>query len=328
VSAFILRIFFFIRGISSPVQVSFPYSGLIFATEKQTRSLKSIYLFLLFFFCITLLSAQRIHIGIAGGLANYNGDLLDKLYPRRITNGFIGATVHYELFDRLLLRGAYSFARVNGSDTHSEKQNLRLRNLQFESAVSEFSVVGEYYIFNLNETGFSPYAFAGLAVFHFDPYTYDSTGKKYFLKPLGTEGQGIYPEKKNYSLWQPAIPFGGGIRFALTENLRLGIEFGLRKLFTDYLDDVSTSYPDYNDLLNARGQTAVDFSYRGDEVPGGNPVFPNKNTQRGSSRQKDVYYFTGLNLTFRPSISGGGGGGRGYKYSGKKSRYGCPSVPL
>lgn len=319
----------FLSRNSLPAESSFHHSGLIFAFENQTRSLKSFFLFLLFFFFTTLLSAQRIHIGIAGGLANYNGDLLDKLYPDRITNGFIGGTVHYELFDRLLLRGAYIFARVNGSDTHSEKQNLRLRNLQFESAVSEFSVAGEYYIFNLDETRFSPYAFAGLAVFHFDPYTYDSTGKKYFLKPLSTEGQGIYPEKKNYSHWQPAIPFGGGIRIAITENLRLGIEFGLRKLFTDYLDDVSTTYPDYNDLLLARGQTAVDFSYRGDEVTGGSPVFPNKNTQRGSSRQKDVYYFTGLNLTFRPSFgNGSGGGGGGYKYSGKKSKYGCPSVPL
>jgi hypothetical protein len=60
---------------------------------------------------------------------------------------------------------------------------------------------------------------------------------------LSTEGQGIYPDKKPYSLWQPTIPFGGGVKFAITENLRIGFEIGLRKLFTDYLDDVSTSYP-------------------------------------------------------------------------------------
>src|SRR5262245_31777613 len=214
--------------------------------------MKTGFLFIVFSLNVLFLQSQRLHVGLAGGLANYNGDLLDKLYPKKITNGFIGFTVHYELQDQILLRGGYNFARVNGSDTHAEKPDLQLRNLQFESAVSEFSLVGEYHLFNLYEKRFTPYVFAGLAIFHFNPYTYDSTGKKTFLKPLSTEGQGIYPNKKDYSLWQPAIPFGGGFKFAINENLRIGIELGLRKLFTDYLDDVSTSYPDQNDLLAAR----------------------------------------------------------------------------
>ncbi len=274
---------------------------------------------------VFLLQAQRVHVGIAGGFANYNGDLLDKLYPKKLTNGHIGVSVHYELSDQLLLRGTYNFARVDGSDVVSDKDVLRLRNLRFESAISEFFVGAEYHLFNLYEKKYTPYVFAGLAVFHFDPYTLDSTGRKYFLKPLSTEGQGIYPNKKEYSLMQPAIPFGGGVKFAITENLRIGIEFGFRKLFTDYLDDVSTSYPDYNDLLAAKGQTAVDFSYRTDELPGGDPTFPTKDTQRGSAANKDIYYFTGLNLTFKPSFGGGGGGRNSF---GKKGKFGCPTVPL
>lgn len=284
------------------------------------------FLSLIFSLNLLFVQAQRVHIGVAGGLANYNGDLLDKLYAKKITNGFIGLTVHYELQDQILIRGAYNFARVNGSDIYSEKPYLVLRNLSFESAISEFSVVGEYYLFNLYERRFSPYGFIGLGVFHFNPYSYDSTGIKVFLKPLSTEGQGIYSNKKEYSLWQPTIPIGAGVKFAITENLRIGIEIGLRKLFTDYLDDVSTSYPDFNDLLAARGQTAVDFAYRGDEVPGGDPVFPTKETQRGGAEQKDIYYFTGLNISFRPSFGGGGGGrGRGF---GKKGKFGCPNNPL
>lgn len=285
------------------------------------------FLSLIFSSSLLFVQAQRVHIGVAGGLANYNGDLLEKLYAKKITNGFIGLTVHYELQDQILLRGSYNFARVNGSDIYSEKPYLVLRNLSFESAISEFSIVGEYYLFNLYERKFSPYGFIGFGVFHFDPYSYDSAGKKVFLKPLSTEGQGIYPNKKEYSLWQPTIPIGAGVKFAITENLRIGIEIGLRKLFTDYLDDVSTSYPDFNDLLTARGQTAVDFSYRGDEVAGGDPVFPTKETQRGGAEQKDLYYFTGLNISFRPSFGGGGGGGRGRGF-GKKGKFGCPNNPL
>ena len=293
--------------------------------SKRKPAVKSFFSILIFFSALQV-QAQRIHIGAAGGLANYNGDLLDKFYPKRITNGFISGMAYYEVNDQLLLRGTYSFARVNGSDTYSSKANLRARNLQFESTVSEFAIGGEYHLFNLYERGFTPFVFAQLAVFHFNPYTYDSVNKKYFLQPLSTEGQGIYADKKPYSLWQPAIPFGGGVKFALSENWRIGIEFGLRKLFTDYVDDVSTSYPDANDLLAAKGQTAVDYAYRGDEIPGGNQAFPSKGTQRGSSASKDTYYFTGIHITFRPSISGGGGGR--VRISGKKSKYGCPTVPL
>jgi hypothetical protein len=247
--------------------------------------------------------AQRVHVGITGGLANYNGDILDKLYVAKQTNGFIGATVHYEILDQVLLRAAFSYARVNGSDRYNSKDYLRLRN----------------------EKRISPYVFAGLALFHFNPYTYDTTNKKFFLQPLSTEGQGIYPGKKSYSLLQPAIPFGGGIKFSVNENLRIGIEIGVRKLFTDYLDDVSTSYADYNDLLNAKGPAAVELAYREDELPGGNPVYPSKDTQRGSAKQKDVYYLTGLTLSFR---LGNGGVGGSYNGTGKKGKYGCPSVPL
>jgi hypothetical protein len=282
----------------------------------------------LFFVCfnVLFLQAQRVLIGANGGFANYNGDLMDKLYPKKITNGFIGLTVHYEITDQILLRGSYNFARVNGSDTYAEVEERRLRNLQFESVISEFSFVAEYYFFNLYENRFSPYGFVGFGLFHFDPYTLDSIGRKFYLKPLSTEGQGIYPDKKAYSLWQPTIPFGGGIKFAVTENLRIGIEIGLRKTFTDYIDDVSTGYPDFNDLLAAKGQNAVDLSYRGDELPGGNPAFPSKDTQRGRADQKDIYYFTGLNISFRPSIRvSGGGGHRGF---GKKGKFGCPTVPL
>lgn len=284
-------------------------------------------LFTILLLNVLFLQAQRVHVGVAGGLANYTGDLMDKLYHKKLTNGFLGFTVHYELKDQILIRGAYNFARVDGSDAYSEKPNLVLRNLRFESAISEFSVVGEYYLFNLYERRLSPYGFIGLGIFHFDPYTQDSAGRKVFLKPLSTEGQGIYPNKKHYSLWQPTIPFGGGVKFAITENLRVGIEIGIRKLFTDYLDDVSTSYPDLNDLLAARGQTAVDFSYRMDEIPGGDANFPAKDTQRGGAAQKDMYYFTGLNISFRPSFGDGGGVGRSRGF-GKKSKFGCPNVPL
>ena len=287
--------------------------------------MKTGFLFILFLLAVLLVPAQRVFIGVAGGLANYNGDLLDKLYPKKLTNGHIGLIGYYEISDRFLLRGAYNFARVNGDDALSEKAELRARNLRFESKISEFSVGGEYHLFSLYEKKYTPYVFAGVGLFHFDPYTHDTTGILYHLRPLGTEGQYTNSGKESYQLLQPVIPFGGGVKFAITENLRIGVEFGFRKMFTDYLDDVSTSYPDYNELLLTNGPIAVQLSYRGDELPGGDPAFPTKDTQRGGAAQKDIYYFTGLNITFRPSFGGGGGGNHSF---GKKGKFGCPTVPL
>ena len=230
--------------------------------------------------------------------------------------------MNYELKDQIMLRGGFTYAIVGGADRFSEDAELIKRNLAFETRVFEFSAMGEYYFFNLYDRRYSPYIFAGLAVYRYDPYAYNGTTQKIFLKPLSTEGQGLpgYANRKPYSLTQPALPFGGGIKFAVTDNLRVGLEFGMRKLFTDYFDDVSTTYADQNDLLAARGQLAVDMAYRGDEVPTGSPTYPTKGEQRGGEKNKDYYYFSGLHLTYRLGGDGGGGGGR----NGGKSKTGCP----
>jgi len=276
----------------------------------------------------------QVHIGVFGGLSAYNGDLVDKIFPKKVTNGAIGITVNYELADQIMLRGGFTYSVVGGADRFSSKPLLVLRNLAFETSIVEFSAVGEYYLFNLYDRPYSPYAFAGLAVYHFNPYAFDANHNKTYLKPLSTEGQGIagYPDRKPYSLTQAAIPFGGGIKFSVTDNLRIGIEMGFRKLFTDYLDDVSKNYIDPSDLLAARGQQAVDMSYRGDEVPGGNPSYPPKIDQRGNPANNDFYYFTGIHLTYRIGSSDGGSGGggifRGGGGGGRKSRTGCPANPM
>jgi len=292
---------------------------------KISYFMKSIHLFIILSFFSLAASGQQFHIGVFGGLAAYNGDLTEKIFPKKVTNGAIGITGNYELKEQIMLRAGLTYAIVGGADRFSDNAELKLRNLAFETQLIEFSLVGEYYLLNLYDRRYSPYAFAGLALYHFNPYAFNGSSQKIYLKPLSTEGQGIngYPDRKPYNLTQLAIPFGGGIKFAVTDNLRVGLEVGLRKLFTDYLDDVSTNYIDPNDLLAAKGQLAVDMSYRSDEV-GGPPTYPTKDYQRGSPKNKDYYYFTGIHLTYKLGGNGGGlfGGG-----SGRKSRTGCPANP-
>lgn len=272
----------------------------------------------------TAVSAQRFHVGVFGGLAAYNGDLTEKIFPKKVTNGAIGISANYELTDNIMLRGQYTYAVVGGADRYSDNPELIKRNLSFESRISEFSLVGEYYFMNLYDHRFSPYLFGGLAVYHFNPYTYVPNGDRVYLKPLSTEGQGIAGYPRPYALTQMALPFGAGVKYAISENLHLGLEVSFRKLFDDYLDDVSTTYADPADLLNARGQLSVDLSYRGDEIEGGEATYPLKGSQRGGSDHNDTYYFTGLHLTYR---LGNGKNKSGFSNNGRlrKNRNGCPT---
>jgi hypothetical protein len=251
-----------------------------------------------------------------GGISAYNGDLVEKIFPKKVSNGIIGITGSYEITDQIFARAGLSYTIVGGRDQFNDDTALRMRNLSFETRIWEFSAVGEYYLFNLNDRRYSPYFFAGLAVFHFDPYA-GLNHQKVKLRPLSTEGQGIPGYGKKYSLIQFAIPVGLGVKFSVTENLRVGLEGGYRKLFTDYLDDVSGNYADPADLLRERGQLSVDMSYRSDEV-GGNPAYPSKGAQRGSPKAKDVYYYAGAHVTYRL------GNGSGVHNNGGKNKTGCP----
>jgi hypothetical protein len=279
-------------------------------------------------FSLTLTSSQaQFQAGIFGGIANYQGDLVDQAFqsPR----GTVGITLNYQLSGRLSIRGGFTFAKVAGADSLSKKEDLRMRNLSFQSNITELSLVGEFNTLNMYERRWSPYVFAGLAAYHFNPFTYDRAGRKVFLRPLSTEGQDLpgYPESKAYSLMQLAIPFGGGIKFDVNDQIRIALELGMRKLFTDYLDDVSGNYADPNDLLALKGPESVDLSYRGDEAPGGNLNYPLKGEQRGSPKYKDFYYLTGLHISYR--LPEGNNSSRTNSYSGraaKKGRYGCPTV--
>ncbi|HYE56023.1 MAG TPA: DUF6089 family protein, partial [Chitinophagaceae bacterium] len=137
-------------------------------------------------------------------------------------------------------------------------------------------------------------------------------GARHFLQPLGTEGQGLaeYPDRKPYKRTQFAIPFGAGLRVRVSDKVTLAYEFGLRKTFTDYLDDVSTTYVDPAILATTRGPKAVELSYRGDELRNGNPNYPADGTMRGGAESKDWYYFSGISVTIGigNALLGGGRG--------------------
>lgn len=139
----------------------------------------------------------------------------------------------------------------------------------------------------------SPYLIGGISYYRFNPQAL--SGEQWHdLQPLRTEGQGFpaNEKRKPYSLKQFAIPVGAGIRYETGPLINLRLECIYRILFTDYLDDVSTTYIDpslFDQHLDpSKAAIAKQLYYRMDEhLPG---PFPIAGTQRGNAKKKDAYF--------------------------------------
>lgn len=265
---------------------------------------------------------ERSSIEAFGGFSNYQGELQDKMYTFAQSKPAFSLGGSLAVTNKLSVRGLATLGRLHAADKYSNDESRLARNLDFNSRIYDASLTVVYDIFDISEKRFTPYVFAGVSVFHFSPYTFDKTGTKLWLHGYRTEGQGLsqYPDRKQYALDQISIPFGGGVKFAVNQNISLGWEFRFNKTFTDYIDDVSTTYVDRSVLLAARGAKAVELAYRGGETVHGSPVYPAAGTKRGNPNTKDWYYFSGITLSYRlfAREANYGAGGRGGK------DLGCP----
>jgi Domain of unknown function (DUF6089) len=247
---------------------------------------------------LPLFSQAQWNVNLFGGFSNYNGDLQSQVYTTQQAFLSFGAGIQYDLNPHFSLLSNLTYGKVGASDSYSHLADLRARNLSFQTDIGEWNVLFEYNLLDLRSHKITPYVFVGAAVYHFNPYAYDTTGKKVYLRPLSTEGEGLpqYPGRKEYALTQMAIPFGGGIKFRITDRVTLAYEIGVRKLFTDHLDDVSNSYVSETTLLAAKGSEAVEMAYRGNELKDG-PAYPAAGTPRGGPHHNDWYYMSGLRVT-------------------------------
>ncbi len=268
--------------------------------------------------------AQNFHFSARVGAASYQGDLKAKSISLSQSKLFFSIGARYDLSEHIMARSYISFTGLKGDDKKGTA-TMQQRNLNFQSKILDWELTGQYSFFSLNEKWWTPYVFAGIGIFHFNPFTKDESGNKTFLKPLSTEGQGFMPGSEEYKLWQFNLPFGVGAEYSLNEDMRLGLEMGYRKTFTDHIDDVSGSYVDPVKLMGARGQTAVDLAYRGDEVGAG--PYPSSDISRGNPKNKDGYYFIAVTYTVRyffdkyKQIAGLPGGKRSKKVGCPATRY-------
>lgn len=242
------------------------------------------------------MQAQNLHVSGKIGFSNYQGDLQDRnlaLSQAKLT-GSLG--LRYDLSEHLTARAFFSLGSVKASDRNNKSAELRKRNLDFQSRILDIELGAQYQIFSLNNKWWTPYIFAGIGMFNFNPTTRTNAGDKVFLAPLSTEGQGFVNGRDPYSRWQFMIPFGLGAEYVITEDLRVGLEFGYRATFTDYLDDISKGYIDKDVLLANKGPQSVELAYRGEGA------YPNAGERRGNPENNDAYYFVQLTVTLRPFV--------------------------
>ena len=256
------------------------------------------------------LQAQRTdflsssEILLLGGGMNYLGDLNNQsaLTMPRLAGG-IG--LRYRIDNRWAFRAEASLGSVA-----CEKDYIELRNLSFKSNIFELAALAEFnfapYGPGATESKWTPYLFGGLALFHYNPmasYSVSEGGTQWAeLQPLCTEGQGsaAYPDRRPYTLTQLCMPFGVGVKFRISKSFSFSAEYGFRKTWTDYLDDVSKTYVGRDVLIgnSTDGALSAMLADRSGEVVEGYVNAPG--IKRGDDSLDDWYaYFhvsLGINL--------------------------------
>lgn len=241
---------------------------------------------------------RYISLGGSIDVLNYFGDLAPKSQMAStnisLTRPALSIYGTYRYSPNLSFRGSFSYGRLTGddfksADPYGQDSRFRyIRNASFRNDIKELAFTAVWDFFGnhgtfLNRVAFTPYVFAGIAVFHHNPKgkapefdkfgnPLEEAGQWVALQPLGTEGQlSEHYEVKPYSVIQPSIPFGLGLRAKLQKRLDFEFEIGYRYLFTDYIDDVSGMYVDLGALDSELARAMSDRSREPNAVVSGDP---------------------------------------------------------
>lgn len=249
---------------------------------------------------ITLQAQQGFEVGGWLGGAFYFGDLntqYDLTHPGQAG----GLIVRYNFNHRLCTKLGANYGFIRADDAYSDNAFERRRNINFRSHIGDLSAQFEFnffpYIHGSRDYFYTPFLFVGGSLFTYDPYAIYNGEKTPPLRDLGTEGQFIGEE---YSLYQRALNYGGGLKFDITPEWSFNLIFSFRKVFTDYLDDVSGVYPDMSEVSGNRPE----FSEIA--VLASDPSLPDEEgvklgmegRQRGDGTNRDSYNFLQLGLVY------------------------------
>jgi hypothetical protein len=230
------------------------------------------------------------------GTAYYFGDL-NTSYNLGSPRPAGGIIARYNFNNRICFKMGGNYGVVSGDDARSRNPFEQARNLSFRSEI--FDVSGQIevnflpYVHGSRSEFFTPYVFTGFSAFSFNP-TAELNGTRYNLRELGTEGQF---KGEEYFGVSGSFVYGGGFKIDVSKAWSLNFELGARAAFNDYIDDVSSVYPDKKDLLRTRGQVAADLSDRSIMIPGvDSSQLGKEGSQRGNSSNKDNFVFIQIGI--------------------------------
>ncbi|GAA5221801.1 DUF6089 family protein [Membranihabitans marinus] len=242
-------------------------------------------------FSLTLGKAQKgFEAGAWLGASFYFGDLnpnYDLTHPG--VGG--GGIVRYNFNDRINLKFGINYIHVHGDDNYFDNSFQQNRGLNFKSNVLDITSELEFNFFSFEPGSqdhyYTPFLSAGFGIFKFNPKaTYD--GETMELRYLGTEGQNLDDEYYDTKL---SGALSGGFKYAINSRWILQFIVSTRFLTTDYLDDVSTTYPD---VLVVQSMRNIDNIAK--FIDPTDTSYPGK--QRGDSVGMDSYSYFGIGLTY------------------------------
>lgn len=245
---------------------------------------------------------QEGEFGIGIGAAHYFGDLNTRAKLNR-PKPAAGIFFRKNFGNYIAMRVSGNFAQLGYSDiynTHNEY--MHRRNLSFNTNIWELGLQGDFNFYRFMpgdpEFRFTPYVTFGVSIFNYDPYAY-LNGQKYFLRPLGTEGQAIDSlHRKPYSSMAVGFPFGVGLKYSINERINVGFEVVYRFTNTDYIDDVSTTYVDPSLFpLNPDGSLSTAYLLSDRSYETGDRIGV-KGRERGNSQNKDNFVTAMFYISF------------------------------
>ena len=245
---------------------------------------------------------QQGQFGFTLGAAHYFGDLNNRAAINRPKIA-IGGFFRKQFGNYTGVRIAAHYLQLGYSDVYSKNDYQKSRNLSFNSNVWEIALQGDFnffkYIPNDPDYNFTPYITFGVGIFNYDPYAFYQ-GQKVFLRPLNTEGETFYQNRKAYGTMAICFPIGIGVKYSLTDKLNLTFEIAHRFTTTDYLDDVSTTYIGIDKFPSPNGVPSLASIMQDRSFETGEPIGV-EGRQRGWSKQKDQYIIAEVGLSFNLS---------------------------
>lgn len=238
-------------------------------------------------------------IGLLYGTAYYLGEVNPYKHFGTSMKSSGGLSFRNNISRRWTFKTSVLFGQVYAYDSNSDDAWIRNRNLHFRNQFIETSFQFElnYFQYQIGTNDWiSPYLFMGLAYTAMKPQA-SYKGVWYELQPLGTEGQGTSLGGDKYNTNIIAMPMGVGVKVNITKIFGFSFEWGLRRTFTDYFDDISGTYANPEVLMDENGQASAVLSdqslvkMRDDGT--------NTGIQRGDPGRKDLYFFALGSLNIR-----------------------------